>query len=61
LAIFGKNPTSADLGQNQQQRVFFSLKNLNNHILGTDFEKWHISGPTEAIWALFGLYFAYFD
>ena len=35
-----KNPVSADLGQNQQQRAFFSLKILNDHIPGTGFEKW---------------------
>ena len=40
---------------------FFHLKNLNCHNPGSDCEKWHFSGLTEAFLVIFMSYLANFD
>ena len=51
LAIFGENYCIGTI-------IPKMAKNRSDR---TDFKKWHISGPMEAILALFGLYLAYFE
>ena len=58
LAIFGKNPVSADLGQNQHPRAFFSLKKSEWSYSGVRSWKMAYFRPYEGhfgtFWQLFG-------
>ena len=58
LAIFGKNPVSGDLGQNQHSRAFFSLKKSEWSYSGVRSWKMAYFRPYEGhfgtFWQLFG-------